>query len=253
MGNIGGKNSGWRGWVFYLDSLRKPTVKIVHSLSHNYLHVSLDQSVEVDEWTHLFFTYDGSAKANGLKIYLNGQLLEQVIHFDNLYKSIQPMKGRGYTPDPKRSIKMGRGNIYLYSDTDDGVLKGSLDQLRIYQRYLTAIEVAAIYRQEMKAGESDPELSKEAYLEHYLYRNDAHFQKLTEELRELRNQKFNLLDSIEEVMVLEEMSVSRKTYLLKRGQYDSPGQEVQPATPSALLPFPEHLPKKPPWPGALVI
>ena len=29
-----------------------------------------------DEWLHVFFTYDGSRKASGVKIYLNGKLAE---------------------------------------------------------------------------------------------------------------------------------------------------------------------------------
>ena len=49
MGNIGSKNSAWRGWIFYLDSLNRPAVKIVHSLSHNYLHVTTDQEVPIQQ------------------------------------------------------------------------------------------------------------------------------------------------------------------------------------------------------------
>ncbi|GAA4084651.1 PSD1 and planctomycete cytochrome C domain-containing protein [Mucilaginibacter panaciglaebae] len=35
----------------------------------------------------------------------------------------------------------------------------------------------------------------------------------------------------------------RKTFLLKRGNYDAPGEEVQPGTPKAILPFPASYPK----------
>lgn len=35
----------------------------------------------------------------------------------------------------------------------------------------------------------------------------------------------------------------RKTFVLKRGNYDAPGDEVQPGTPKAILPFPANYPK----------
>jgi hypothetical protein len=40
-----------------------------------------------------------------------------------------------------------------------------------------------------------------------------------------------------------EPDTSRKTYILKRGVYDAPGDEVQPGTPSAILPFNKNYPK----------
>jgi hypothetical protein len=36
---------------------------------------------------------------------------------------------------------------------------------------------------------------------------------------------------------------SRKTFLLRRGNYDAPGEEVQPGTPKSILPFPASYPK----------
>jgi len=88
MGNIGDKNTGWRGWVFYLDSLNRPAIKIVHSHSHNYLHVTTEKPVELENWTSLFFTYDGSAQAKGINIHFNGEVLETTIHQDQFYLRI---------------------------------------------------------------------------------------------------------------------------------------------------------------------
>lgn len=44
-------------------------------------------------------------------------------------------------------------------------------------------------------------------------------------------------------MVMQESDTLRKTFTLKRGQYDQPVKEVSFATPNAVLPFPEDLPK----------
>ncbi|MBB3056799.1 PSD1 and planctomycete cytochrome C domain-containing protein [Mucilaginibacter gotjawali] len=45
------------------------------------------------------------------------------------------------------------------------------------------------------------------------------------------------------VSVMGDSEVYRKTYVLKRGNYDTHGDEVQPGTPKAILPFDSSLPK----------
>lgn len=49
----------------------------------------------------------------------------------------------------------------------------------------------------------------------------------------------NNLDSMPAIplMVMKEMDTPRPTFVLQRGQYDRPGDEVQPATPRAILPM----------------
>ena len=52
----------------------------------------------------------------------------------------------------------------------------------------------------------------------------------------------NLPDSINKVtlMVMKESENLRKTYVLNRGNYDSPGEIVEPGTPKAVLPYDEE-------------
>lgn len=243
MGNIGDKNTGWRGWVFYLDSLNRPAMKIVHSLSHNYLHVTTEQNVPLEEWTSLFFTYDGSATAKGIKLFFNGEELETSVHQDRLYKSILPVRTRGYRPDHNRRVKMGIAHNYLFTDTDNGVFTGSIDEVKVFHRHLTELEVGAIHRKEIKAPQLDLAISAQALPNHYFFRIDSEFQQLHKQLVALRTKKFELIDPVHEVMVLEEMSPPRTTYILNRGLYTDLGKVVYPETPTALPPFLEDLPK----------
>lgn len=55
----------------------------------------------------------------------------------------------------------------------------------------------------------------------------------------------NLPDSISEVklMVMKDDAPKRKTFLLKRGQYDAPDEEVDLDTPKMILKYPDSLPK----------
>ncbi|GAB2568762.1 PSD1 and planctomycete cytochrome C domain-containing protein [Spirosoma areae] len=45
------------------------------------------------------------------------------------------------------------------------------------------------------------------------------------------------------VSVMGDVDTTRKTFILKRGVYDAPGEEVQPGTPAAILPFSDQYPK----------
>jgi len=45
------------------------------------------------------------------------------------------------------------------------------------------------------------------------------------------------------VSVMGDLDTTRKTYILKRGVYDAPGEEVQPGTPASILPFSSRYPK----------
>lgn len=45
------------------------------------------------------------------------------------------------------------------------------------------------------------------------------------------------------VSVMGDLDTTRKTFILKRGVYDAPGDEVQPGTPTAILPFSDSYPK----------
>ena len=237
MGNIGDKNTGWRGWIFYLDTLNRPGLKLVHSHSHNFIHVTTDHSIEKEKWANVFFTYDGSAQANGLEIYVNGQALPITIHKDQLYKNILPVRTRSYAPDYDRKLKIGIGHNYLFSDTDIMALIGSIDEVQVFHKHLTKVEVAALFEKEITDSE------KEIYLQHHLLRQDQQFKNLHTQLKQLRSEKYDLLDPIQEVMVMEEMPQPRRTFVLERGQYDDPGEEVFAGTPSALPPFPNELPK----------
>lgn len=243
MGNIGDKNTGWRGWVFYLDSLNKPAIKIVHSLSHNYLHVTTEKVVPVGDWTSLFFTYDGSAKADGIKIFINGEPLETTVHQDRLYKNILPVKSRGYVPDPDRNVRMGIAHNYLFTDTDVGAFIGSFDEVKFFHRHLTNLEVSAVFRDEIKASQAKFLITDSDKLDHYLLRRDQEYQQLYQKRAKLSSTKFDLNDPIHEVMVMEEMSPPRTTHVLERGVYTNLGEVVEPGTPEVLPPFSDDLPQ----------
>jgi hypothetical protein len=57
-------------------------------------------------------------------------------------------------------------------------------------------------------------------------------------LQQLRVDANALVADVPEIMVMEEMRPARRTHLLKRGNYDAPGDVVTRNTPASLRPFP---------------
>jgi hypothetical protein len=67
--------------------------------------------------------------------------------------------------------------------------------------------------------------------------------KMSLELAELEKQQAELEKQIPTAMVMQEMPQPRDTFLLIRGQYDKPGEKVEPGVPAVLPPLPSNAPR----------
>ncbi len=231
LGNANQKNTYWRGWELFADSLDHVSARLIHALPHNYLHVRTDAALSIGEWTHVTLTYDGSSRADGLRIFLNGTEMPVVHEYDRLYKSIYPVNV-AYEPTDL-PIRVARS--YRAFGGNDGIFRGEMDDIRLYDRALTAMEVALL------AG-AEPAKSESERLEAYLNLNDETYRRILQDLEEAREAEQALLDDPLEVMVMEEMAEPRPTYVLVRGAYDQRSERVEPGIPAALGAFPDSLP-----------
>ena len=64
------------------------SASLIHFWPGNAISVRTRVKLPKNEWHHVAITYDGSTKAGGLEIYVDGKLVETEIHKDNLYKNI---------------------------------------------------------------------------------------------------------------------------------------------------------------------
>lgn len=94
IGNSSGKGEVYKGWDLYLDAKGVVSSRLISVLPNNYIHVKTKDSIPLNKWTHLLLTYDGSTKASGLHIYINGKKTVHRIEYDRLYKSMIPNKNR---------------------------------------------------------------------------------------------------------------------------------------------------------------
>ncbi len=240
VGNSGAMGNGWRGWDFYLDTLNRLSLKLVSMLPQNYLQVTGSKSLEAGKWYHVFFTYDGSGKASGVRLFVDGESLTVEIDRDHLYGTIQ-RRWRARPGWPHRPLMVFRSG--RYHTGENGVFTGSIDQLQFFDQELSPLEIAKIFYQEESADQEKVTSNNDALLAHHLLRNQPAFSQLTDSLRTLVRQMINLNAEIPEVMVMKDQAKVRKTYVLDRGQYDAPTEEVFPSTPAAILAFDDSLPQ----------
>lgn len=227
----GNKNSFWRGWEFFLDSLNIPGVRIIHSLPHNVIHVSAKDSVSINQWQHLAMSYDGSMTGEGVKIFLNGKEMESQILIDDLTEDIQPVYDGNHKPWD-RAVTIGRsGRLYT---GEDGFFIGTIDEVRLFDTDLTATEVgveAGILTLNGAHPEHREDLAK------ITARRSQEGLNFQEKRAELLQDRISLLKQIPEIMIMEELEEPRVMHVLNRGQYDQPLYPVSPATPVSVLDF----------------
>jgi hypothetical protein len=190
-----------------------------------------------DRWIQLTLTYDGSSKAAGLQLYMDGQPVPMETTMDQLTKDILFINGS------QPGLQIGGWWRGL------GFKNGKADDVLVYNRVLTPYEIKIIAGKAKwpdVTDKSPDHLSDEglqALQDYYISAVDPAILKARAELRQLRTTLADSTEDVPELMVMQEMPKPKKTHILLRGNYDALGEEVFPNTPEAILPFPKKLPK----------
>jgi len=234
--NIGTRIYSYRGFHLALKD-NKLEAMLAHVWPDNAIVELSTQEVPKDQWVQLTMTYDGSSKAKGLKIYLEGKELETNIKVDNLYKDII------YNQSVEPGLQIGarwRGK---------GIGGAVVDDILVFSKELTALEVLQISKAEKfqkivnKSAETLTLGEKNMLKAYYISNHSKTYQSSLAELADKRKIQVDSLEQIKEIMVMREMNEPRETFLLKRGQYDQYGEKVYPNTPEKILAFPDSLEK----------
>lgn len=224
-------NSAYRGWEASIFQGR-PQTHIISNWPENAVKVASTSPIPNGKWSHLFITYDGSSKAAGLKIFVNGKPVELTVERDALTASIKT----GVT------TKIGRR-------TNSEFFFGSVDDFAIYNRALQPEEVARLASVHPAAAlltipvdKRTPE-QKQEVVRLWSLDHDPSFAAWDTARNKAANDKAKLDAAIPSVMVMEEMAKPRDAFVLIRGQYDKQGDKVEPGLPSFLPGTSEELPK----------
>ncbi|MCO6456937.1 MAG: DUF1553 domain-containing protein [Pirellulaceae bacterium] len=219
-----------RGYALLLDGDRLE-LELVHEAGKNLLQVRADRPLRRRQWQHVLVTSDGSGKAAGCRVYVDGVVQELESLHDALDGSIA-------SDEPLRFGGAVGGSGF----------RGLLDEVKVYARTLTPTDAAVLAGSDpigelAAVPEAERTAEQQATLhEYYLRHHDAEGRRLGEQIASLRDQLAALDRSMPTTMVMVEADPPRATHILQDGDYRSPGERVLPGTPASLRALPAGAP-----------
>ena len=207
---------------------------LIHFWPGNAISIVANDKVPVETWTHVVVSYDGSSRADGLKIFVNGYMADTSVVRDCLTKEI---------------TGGGGDNIALGERfRDRGFQGGMIDEFRVFEREIVSLEALMIYDEEpashvvSKPTAELTEMEQGMLFDFYISSQNDEWAKHVAELGRLRAEYTKVADRTQEIMVMRELPQPKKAFTLVRGEYNQRNAEVGPGTPKALSPFPEGAP-----------
>ncbi|WP_088259229.1 DUF1553 domain-containing protein [Fimbriiglobus ruber] len=223
-----------RGYDVILEG-GKLASHFVHHWPDSGFKVITKDPLKLNEWHHVAVVYDGSRKASGVSVFVDGKPRPVDVTNNN------QLAGSLKTDKPFHIGRRGASAPF----------KGAIDEVRIYATKLTAEDVARIAAGQSLAGLKDllatptekrTEAQRAAVRQYFLDRVDPETRKLKAELAVLPGKVAEVEKTIPATMVMQDLD-KRKTFVLVRGQYDKKGEEVQPGVPERLAAFTPPTPR----------
>ena len=205
--------------------------RLTHHWPDDAIEVRTKEPLVEGEFFHLGIVYDGSGKAAGIKVFVDGRPAEIEAVHDSL-------SGATLTSAPLE-IGNQHGNPF----------KGRLDDVRIYGRPLAPAEIVQLAQDQpvraalfLPAAQRPKDQGKK--LREYFLTHDA-----PEPLRSAFADRQRALALKEDLnwtvpssMVMQEMLIPRDTYILARGDYRNHTDKVTPGVPGMLPPLAQDVP-----------
>lgn len=219
-----------RGWDLYLQGGRA-FVHLINQWDKNAIRVDTKNAMALNQWHHVLVTYDGSSKAQGVHVYVDGKAQELNVTHNALTGTIRTEK----------AARIG-------GRTPGALFKGRIQDVRFYHRELSSADVEELYRWDgvrtiLTTDRAKRTPAQQTELEGYfLSRFDEPYRKLTADLEVARKEKTAVEAAIPNTMVMQEMDKPRDTFMLLRGEYDKKGDKVTAGVPAVLPAIPAGLP-----------
>lgn len=199
-------------------------VNLVHRWGENQLSVSTRDRVAPKGWRHVVVSCDGTRRAAGVTIAVDGRVVSCETKHDSLTGSLS---GGG-------TLAIGR--------RDEGLsFAGELDEFQVLSRAMDPMEMAAWFRSERLRGILERAESERNEADKGVILDDLIDQATSDEVRAARSawksaqrREQALREQIPLTLVMEELAEPRPAFVLARGQYDQHGEPVKPGFPEAL-------------------
>ena len=197
------------------------------------IKVSSIDALPVDgQWKHIFFTYDGSGRASGVKIYVNGRQVETHVASDTL---------AGATIRTQAPMQLG----WRYPDANPAKQTRYQD-VRLYARALNSDETRRLpfedYVAEVTAKPTAQWNEDQWHVvsEFYLNSVDPEFREIGSDIEKLNAQLDKLSEGGDLTLVSWEKPSLAYADVLTRGMYTARTERVEANTPHFLPPLPKE-------------
>jgi len=221
----------YRGYALQLVG-GLPAFFLVNSFPDRMIQVQGKTEVEPEQWHHLAVTYDGSGKAAGVKLFVDGVAQAPGIVIDQL---AGPIKAEA-------PFWIGNGH-------PGAKFKGLIDDVRLFDRVVADDDIqrlpglsidSLIASEPARRTDEQARRIRERFLCH---ESSAAWREPYQALRALRDELQKRERTVPTVMVMQQEAQPRETRMLVRGAFDRPGDPVAAATPAVLPAWNEAWPK----------
>lgn len=216
---------GFRGLDLLVGD-RRLQVHLISTWPDNALKVRTREQFPQGQWLHVVVSHDGSGKAAGVRLFVNGRSREVEVEKDQLKDSI-------VTTEPLR----------IGSRKHEAFLTGAVDDVRFYSRALSAEDAKVLALEGYlpviaKSRGQRTEEERNDLARFYKENHAVDYLRAEAGLAEARRRKDAFYAEIPSSLIMEEMQPGRDTFVLIRGDFRNPGELVTPGTPAFLPPLP---------------
>ena len=222
-----------RGYELLLEDGR-PKWSLIHFWPGNAISIRARDPLPTNQWTHIVVTSDGSSRATGLQLFVNGQPAPIEIIKNNLTKDITGGGGDN----------LALGERFR----DRGFKHGLIDDFRVFTRALSPLEARAAHDPTAaqtllaRATAQLSEPDRAALRDYFLSALDPDCARQLDAVKAARAELTKASDGLREVMVMRELPQPKPAFVLFRGEYNQRRAPVSPGVPAVLSPFPKDAP-----------
>jgi hypothetical protein len=202
---------------------------LIHFWPGDAASVRVTEPLAVGRWVHVAVTSDGSGRASGLKVFIDGHPAATDVVRDSL----------------TREITGGGGDEIAIGERfrDHGFKDGLVDDFRVFDRALAPLEIRELAEPGTIAKVLEAKVEGDLVAGWYAATIDEAAGAKRKLLEDARRHRDDLAEKPVEVMVMRELPQPKTAYILDRGDYDKRRDPVEPNTPEALPPFPADQPR----------
>ncbi|MCD0462655.1 DUF1553 domain-containing protein [Roseiconus lacunae] len=223
--SVAAEDAAFRGLQLTIDN-GHPQFSMIHFWPGNAIRVESKLAIETDQWTHLAVTHDGSSRADGLTLFVDGRAVEVEIQRDRLTRDIRHRSEWG-------DSKVGGVHLALGARFRDvGFRDGLVDDLKVFDLQLSAAEIAALYHS--VNPDDEQVIPIEQAIEHHLLVADEDVRQAQRALQQARDHENELVAKIRNIMVMKHYEQAPATHILDRGEYTAKADVVDAGVPEFL-------------------